>query len=117
MALKETIKHMRELLSHIEMDLVKAEGGNKAASQRVRTGTVALEKLAKVYRKESIQSEKGVHAHSTRSKSHASHASHAKKTTKATEAAKAKAKPKAKAASASSRPLQVKRPTAKLPRR
>lgn len=120
MALKETIKHMRELLSHIEMDLVKAEGGNKAASQRVRTGTVALEKLAKVYRKESIQSEKGVLAHSSRSKSHASHAAHGSaksKTTKATEAAKAKAKPKAKSASASSRPLQVKRPTAKLPRR
>src|SRR6187431_1276965 len=58
MALKETIKRMRELLSHIETDLVKAEGGNKAASQRVRTGTVKLEKIAKLYRKESIKSEK-----------------------------------------------------------
>ena len=39
-------------------DLQKAEGGNKAASQRVRTGTVRLEKVAKLYRKESIKTEK-----------------------------------------------------------
>lgn len=109
MALKETIKRMRDLLSHIETDLVKAEGGNKAASQRVRTGTVSLEKLAKVYRKESIQSEKGAVAHSTRAKPKAK--PHAKAAP-----SKTAAKPKARSASASSRPLQVKRPTAKLPK-
>lgn len=49
---------MRELLSDITLDLDKSENGNKAASQRVRTGTVKLEKLAKLYRKESISSEK-----------------------------------------------------------
>ena len=58
MALKDTIKHMRDLLHHIVHDLEKADGGNKAASQRVRTGTVKLEKVAKHYRKESIKGEK-----------------------------------------------------------
>lgn len=59
MALKDTIKSMRDLLEQISSDLPKAENGNKAASQRVRTGTVKLEKTAKKYRKESISSEKG----------------------------------------------------------
>jgi hypothetical protein len=58
MALKDTYKHVRDLLSNITIDLGKAEGGNKAAAQRVRTGTVKLEKVAKLYRKESIDSEK-----------------------------------------------------------
>lgn len=51
-------KRMRDLLTHITQDLSKAEGGNKAASQRVRTGTVKLEKIAKGYRKESVLEEK-----------------------------------------------------------
>jgi hypothetical protein len=58
MALKETTKHMRDLLCNIGSDLEKAENGNKAASQRVRTATVKLEKVAKAYRKESIATEK-----------------------------------------------------------
>lgn len=58
MALKDTTKHMKDLLNNITIDLQKAENGNKAASQRVRTGTVKLEKVAKMYRKESIKGEK-----------------------------------------------------------
>lgn len=58
MSIKDTYKHMRELLVNITTDLEKSENGNKAASQRVRTGTVKLEKLAKSYRKESIAHEK-----------------------------------------------------------
>lgn len=58
MALAETIKHVRELLCALSIDLEKAAHGNKAASQRVRTGTIKLEKIAKRYRKESIASEK-----------------------------------------------------------
>lgn len=58
MALKETTKHLKDLLNQITQDIEKADGGNKAASQRVRTGTVKLEKIAKVYRKESIKFEK-----------------------------------------------------------
>lgn len=58
MSLKETYKHLKDLLTQITADLDKGEAGNKAASQRVRTGTVKLEKVAKLYRKESITSEK-----------------------------------------------------------
>ena len=58
MALNDTIKNVRNLLTNISHDLEKADKGNKAASQRVRTGTVKLEKIAKLYRKESIKNEK-----------------------------------------------------------
>ena len=90
MALKDTIKHMRELLSQITVDLEKADGGNKAASQRVRTGTVKLEKVAKAYRKESIKGEK------------------ATKGQKKTTSKKSAAKPKAKAAAAPAKHSKVK---------
>jgi DNA-binding protein H-NS len=59
MALKDTVKHMKGLLEAITGDLDKAAGGNKAASQRVRTSTIRLEKVAKMYRKESIAGERG----------------------------------------------------------
>ncbi|MBN1915315.1 MAG: histone [Parachlamydiales bacterium] len=58
MALKDVIKTMHHLLGHLVKDLTKAEGGNKAASQRVRTGSIKLEKVAKQYRKESVSAEK-----------------------------------------------------------
>ncbi|MCB1213773.1 MAG: histone, partial [Chlamydiia bacterium] len=58
MALKKTIEELKDLLQSLQIDLEKAEKGNKAASQRVRTGTVRLEKVAKNYRKESIAQEK-----------------------------------------------------------
>ena len=79
MALKDTVKHMRDLLASVVHDLEKADGGNKAASQRVRTGTVKLEKIAKTYRKESIKTEKATKGQKKPAK----------------KAAKAKAKPKA----------------------
>ncbi len=58
MSLQSTTKELKDLLVHLSHDLEKADGGNKAASQRVRTGTVKLEKVAKQYRKESILIEK-----------------------------------------------------------
>lgn len=58
MALKETIKRMRQLLCELQRDLDKSERENRTASQRVRTGTVKLAKIAKVYRKESVTAEK-----------------------------------------------------------
>jgi hypothetical protein len=58
MSIVETIKTMRHLLCQLTIDLEKAANGNKAASQRVRTGTIKLEKDAKRFRKESIKSEK-----------------------------------------------------------
>ena len=59
MALKQTIKAMHTHLDLLKKDLIKAEGGTKAASQRVRTGTIQFAKLAKTFRKESVKSEKG----------------------------------------------------------
>ncbi|MEG1542556.1 MAG: hypothetical protein RRZ67_00945 [Victivallaceae bacterium] len=58
MALKDTFKLMKHLLDSLQKDLAKAETGNKAASQRVRTLSIKFEKTAKIYRKESIKSEK-----------------------------------------------------------
>lgn len=59
MALSNTIKKMEGMLMDLAMDLRKAsEKGNKAASQRVRTGTIQFAKLAKQYRKESVAAEK-----------------------------------------------------------
>lgn len=58
MSIKDTYKHLKELVAQITVDLEKSENGNKAASQRVRTGTVKLEKIAKLFRKESIAHEK-----------------------------------------------------------
>lgn len=126
MSLKETFTQMEELLSNITADLDKSKKGNKAASQRVRTGTVKLEKVAKLFRKESIASEKknkgtkkapkaSSGAPKGKASSHKSKgASHSKPKSTAV-----KAKPKAKTASKGSsfrpRELSIKRPTAKLP--
>lgn len=127
MALKETIKHLRDLLNNITHDLQKAEGGNKAASQRVRTGTVKLEKVAKHYRKESIKGEKSAPKAARKPAKKAAHkkaptakkAHVAKKTAKHATAKKAtiKSKPKAKAHRAHPRAMSFKRPSAKLPAR
>lgn len=110
MALKETVKHLKDLLAQITHDIDKADNGNKAASQRVRTGTVRLEKIAKLYRKESIKTERGTKG--TRKPA-------AKKTAAKAKAKPAKAKAKAKTHKAASkgRALSVRKPTAKIPHR
>ena len=127
MSFKETIKQMRDLLANITSDLEKADNGNKAASQRVRTGTVRLEKIAKRYRKESISSERKTKgqkkpAKAAASKSKSSAASKGKSSARGKATASkssVKAKPKAKSSKASFRPrqLSIKRATAKLPTR
>lgn len=110
MVFKDLVHNMREILSRIQADLSKAEGGNKAASQRVRTGTVKLEKLAKRYRKDSIGIER-----SGKSKRPAKKASKAKTTHKAVKPKAAKSKGRSSSASVNARSLSVKRSTAKLP--
>ena len=60
MALKDTVFVMRKELADLCRDLEKANGGNKAASQRVRTATIKLAKIAKVYRQESLLAERKV---------------------------------------------------------
>ncbi|CAF24269.1 histone [Candidatus Protochlamydia amoebophila] len=127
MSLKDTFKNLRELLSNITSDLEKSENGNKAASQRVRTGTVKLEKIAKLFRKESIASEKKTKGQKKPAKTAPKAAkapakkaaAPAKKAAAAPakKAAAVKAKPKAKSTSFRPRQMSVKRATAKIPTR
>lgn len=58
MALADTINHLNQLLHALIKDLGKVTRGNKTAAQRVRTGTIKLERVAKLFRKESVQAEK-----------------------------------------------------------
>jgi hypothetical protein len=58
MALKDTINQLNSLLACLTEDLPKATNGNRTAAQRVRTGTIALAKVAKIFRKESVAAEK-----------------------------------------------------------
>ncbi len=58
MSLKTTAAQLKRLLSQLHTDLEKAEGGNRSACQRVRTGTIYLAKIAKIFRKESIDDQK-----------------------------------------------------------
>ncbi len=70
MGIKESMNSMRNVLAEINVDLEKAANGNKAAAQRVRVNTISLEKIAKIYRKESVSVEKkaSAKANSTSSK-------------------------------------------------
>lgn len=113
MALSTTITHLKDLLHKIAQDIHKAEGGNKAASQRVRTNTVKLEKTAKTYRKESIHSEKANKGKKPAKKS--AHKPASKKPAAKKPAAKKHNAPKAKSAMARPRAMAFKKPTAKLP--
>ncbi|MBJ7449685.1 MAG: histone [Parachlamydiales bacterium] len=94
MVLKNTVKSLQALLEAVTHDLQKADHGNKAASQRVRTGTIRLEKVAKMYRKESISEDKK----SKGRKPAKAKAKSAAKPAKAKKAAPKKAKPAKKAA-------------------
>jgi len=58
MSLKENIASLHKYLACISKDLNKAERGNKAAAQRVRTCSIKFEKAAKKYRKESVAAQK-----------------------------------------------------------
>ncbi len=133
--ISSTEKHLAELLETLSHDLSKAIEGNKAAAQRVRTGTIQLEKVAKVFRKESVAAEKSgkvrrvVKRASGSAAAARSHGAGAKAKPKAKSAPVAtKAKPKGKtvakkATSASTkgsarpaaRQKSTKRATAKLP--
>lgn len=58
MTVEHAVEELEGVLGSLSKDLEKAKKGNKAAAQRVRTGTILLQKIAKVYRKESVLSEK-----------------------------------------------------------
>jgi hypothetical protein len=58
MALNDTMTQLNTLLSKVVTDLGKVYRGNKSAAQRVRVGTIDLEKIAKKFRKESVLAER-----------------------------------------------------------
>lgn len=58
MALTDTMQQLHSLLAKVVIDLGKVNRGNKSAAQRVRVGTIDLEKIAKRFRKESVAAEK-----------------------------------------------------------
>ena len=60
MTLEHTVDEMKLLLAHLNEDLVKSEKGNKAASQRIRVNSIKLEKIFKIFRKESLIQEKSL---------------------------------------------------------
>jgi hypothetical protein len=67
-ALIKIVEMMDALLLRIARNLKKTSKGNKAASQRVRVDTITLEKIAKDYRRESIEVEKALFRKKTSSK-------------------------------------------------
>ncbi len=105
MALNDTVKKLHTLLAEVGADLTKSEGGNSAAAQRARTGTIKLEKLGKLFRKESVKASKG-------SKGKKKPAAKKKAPAKKKPAAKKKAAPKRKVA-AKKKPAAKKKAPAK----
>ncbi len=49
---------LENLLSEIARDLGKVLRGNRSAAQRVRVGTLRMEKVGKQFRKQSVHAEK-----------------------------------------------------------
>lgn len=68
MALHETMMRLEHILIGISKDLTKVGRGNKAAAQRVRVGTLHLEKVGKQFRKESVAAEKTGHLRKKKAK-------------------------------------------------
>jgi hypothetical protein len=54
MTLEQTTNDLLKLLYELEINLRKGRAGNKAAGQRVRTGSIKFEKVAKDYRRKSL---------------------------------------------------------------
>ena len=68
MALTNTMGKLENLLDGIAKDLTKVAKGNKAAAQRVRVRTIHLEKVGKLFRKESVAAEKSTKVRKKKSK-------------------------------------------------
>lgn len=57
MTLKQLELEIFELICSMKESLAKARNGNKAAAQRLRLATIEFAKVAKEYRKASVQEE------------------------------------------------------------
>ncbi|MBI3508383.1 MAG: hypothetical protein HY069_01925 [Chlamydiia bacterium] len=58
MSFIDSIHYLNTLLTNLSRDMLKVQRGNKAAAQRVRVGTIRLEKVARDFRRESLTAEK-----------------------------------------------------------
>lgn len=58
MSFLQTTEELVELLQTILEDVPKMLKGNKTAAQRIRTKTVKIAKISKVWRKESLDQER-----------------------------------------------------------
>jgi len=58
MALMDTVETMKRMLTEMQMELEDVIRGNKAASKRVRKATLNFAKIAKIFRKESVEAGK-----------------------------------------------------------
>jgi hypothetical protein len=58
MALMDTVETMKRMLAEMQTELEDVVRGNKAASKRVRKATLNFAKIAKIFRKESIEAGK-----------------------------------------------------------
>ena len=58
MSLTDTMGQLENLLADLTKDLGKVSRGNRSAAQRVRVGTIRLEKVGKAFRKQSVDAEK-----------------------------------------------------------
>lgn len=58
MSLTDSMQELGQLFHNLSKDLLKVQRGNKAAAQRIRVGTIKLERVAKLFRKESLTAEK-----------------------------------------------------------
>ncbi|HEX4839018.1 MAG TPA: hypothetical protein VFU89_01095 [Rhabdochlamydiaceae bacterium] len=58
MAMMDTIETMKRMLSEMQMELEDVIRGNKAAAKRVRKATLNFAKIAKIFRKESVEAGK-----------------------------------------------------------
>ena len=58
MALQDTLHDLQLLVTAVAKDLGKVSRGNRSAAQRVRVGTISLQKVGKLFRKESLQAER-----------------------------------------------------------
>lgn len=58
MSFADTMGKLELILTNLTKDLEKVNRGNKSAAQRVRVGTIRLEKIGKQFRKESVNAER-----------------------------------------------------------
>lgn len=58
MSFQKTTETLVELCETLLKDVPKALKGNKSAAQRIRTGTIKISKISKMWRKESLEQER-----------------------------------------------------------